>query len=285
MEGLSTVKQGKPNKKRAGCLIRRLSERSLFAGITLTLLLAMSVTNGFCDEGQWSSKATDVTFSISTMKNRSERNVAIPSPDGRKRVIVGEYKLDVENDREPMTTQGTDDFGVEAIAELSWSPDSAAFFLTQNDGGLVGTYDVVVYKLHDPHVLRIEVSNKVRKDFMKRYNCDVWGDNQGNETPNIAGVAWLKGSAELLLVAEVPPHSSCPEMGKFMGYAVSIPSGNIVARYSAREVKNRWGGSLGPRHSRDEQYDTTNDKLSPWPKNPNNGKARKLPPSPNPQIP
>jgi hypothetical protein len=152
------------------------------------------------------------------------------------------------------------------LAEVGWASDSCAFFITQSDGGAVGTWNTDAYLLTPLGLRKVAVSDGVRKDFMKRYNCDVWGDQRGNEIPNIAGLKWLKGSRELLLVAEVPPHSSCPEMGKFMGYVVSVPSTKIVTRYSAREVKNRWGQSLGPRHNKDEEYDSEKNRLQPWPK-------------------
>jgi hypothetical protein len=51
----------------------------------------------------------------------------------------------------------------------------------------------------------------------------------------------------LLLAVEIPEAKTCEPSGKFVGYAVRVPSGEIMKRYSDDEVRARWGDSLGKR--------------------------------------
>jgi hypothetical protein len=136
---------------------------------------------------------------------------------------------------------GIEDAGVNTLAELQWSPDSTAFFITESSGGVVGDWHVIVY-LHDGRrVRRVDVSKTVLQSFQKHYRC------QEPEVPNVGAVTWLHGAKHLLLVAEVPPHSSCLEMGKIRGYIVDIPTGRIRQEYSEKKLRAHWGVYLGRR--------------------------------------
>jgi len=138
---------------------------------------------------------------------------------------------------------GIEKEGVAKLAELRWSADSAAFFVTQSYGGEVGEWLVWVYRIQGDRVQRTSVTQEVAREFKKHYRC------REPEEPNIGAVKWLEGSNKLLLVAEVPPHSSCPEMGKVKGYVVEVPGGRIVQEFGDRELSLRWGRELGRRLS------------------------------------
>jgi len=128
--------------------------------------------------------------------------------------------------------------GVEfsSLSELLWSEDSSAFTVTSSDGGWVGGWSVEVFLIKYSQIERVDVSSQAKKDVMRRYQCD----EPQNEEPNLVAVAWREGSSQLLLVAQVPPHSSCREMGKLFGYIVSVPSGKIVERFSEARLRNEW---------------------------------------------
>jgi hypothetical protein len=237
-------------------------KRFLFLFAWANVIFLCSSTHGRCDDGLWSSQATRLDFSEGTVDSPGVRHIVVTSPDGRKRLVVKDDEIRVEGtDVRPASGISVE---VYPLAEAQWAPDSRAFFITQSDGGEVGGWDTVVYRVTPSGIKKILITSRVRVDFMKRYNCDVRGEHDGNEIPNIAAISWLRGSNDVLLIAEVPPHSSCPEMGKFMGYRVLIGSGKILGRYSAEEVKTRWGGFLGPRHGADEMYGTEKKRLRPW---------------------
>ena len=186
--------------------------------------------------GYWSRHATSLSY---TDNGARRRHVEVASPDRRKTIIVTGPSLRVDADGRQLP--GIENLGVNTLAEAMWSPDSSAFVLTESDGGLVGGWFISVYSLENGRLISRSVTNQVVKRFQKLYPCPK------NEAPNIGAVAWLRGSTRLLVVAEVPPHSSCPDMGKVQGYIVEVSSGNVVQQLSASELKQQWRDSLGGR--------------------------------------
>jgi hypothetical protein len=136
---------------------------------------------------------------------------------------------------------GLEGVGLYRPAELIWSPDSTVFAVTQTDGGAVGTWFVTLFLVEKGRVRHMIVAKEVVTHAHKRFTCVE------PQPPNVAAVTWVNGSRHLLLVAEVPPHSNCHEMGRTFGYLVSVPTGRIVREISARELEERWGKSLGER--------------------------------------
>ena len=198
------------------------------------------------EPGLWSTEATGLFYEIGTIDKPGTRRLVIASPNNKFRVIVRDAGFYIEGNGNRLS--GPEDEGIYPLAEMAWCPDSRAFFLTQSDGGNVGGWFLNVYLMSDKYVKLIDITQQVKKDFMTRYKCVVPEDPTANEEPNIAAIKWFNDSKELLLLAEVPPHSSCPEMGKLMGYVVSVPSGNILSRYEEQHLRARWGRFLGERH-------------------------------------
>jgi hypothetical protein len=185
--------------------------------------------------GVWSKEATSLRYPWET------RKLEITAPDGRKIALIDGVRLHVVIDGRPLP--GTVHEGVGTLAELAWSPSSDAFFITESDGGSIGRWDTRVYLIKDGKVRGIHLTQEVVREFKKQYSCVE------PEEPNIGAVQWM-GSDMLLLAAEVPPHSSCPEMGKIRGYVVSVPKGRILQRLGEEELRARWGRYLGARFAK-----------------------------------
>ncbi len=203
----------------------------VFFLIPWTLFCANDINAAERDaDGDWSGEAISIN---------SLEKIEIPSPDRKKIVVVDGVNLDVIVDGRRL--QGLEEKGVMQPAELVWSPDSVAFFITETDGGWVGTWHAMVYIIKNGYIHYYNVTQEVIKQFKKQYKC------MDPEEPNVGAVTWLKGSKNLLLVAEVPPHSTCPEMGKIRGYIVEIPTGKVIKEFSKKELQARWGKNLGQR--------------------------------------
>jgi hypothetical protein len=183
--------------------------------------------------GLWATEAIDLSYT------QEIRRIEMPSPDNGKIAIVENEGLRVMSSGRLLA--GTEHEGVYSLAELVWAPDSTAFFITLSDGGIVGTWETRVYLIEKEKVRRVNVTQVVASRFQKQYKC------LEPEEPNIAGIKWLDGARKLLLVAEVPPHSSCPEMGKVAGYIVAIPNGKIIQEFGKKKLKADWSQYLGPR--------------------------------------
>jgi hypothetical protein len=207
-----------------------------FLLLFVTLFSQLFTGEGFAaQESEWSQEAALLSY------EKGIRHIEIFSPDRRKIAIVDGVKLTVM--KEEKCIPGIEDVGVSMLAELLWSPKSTAFSITESYGGAVGDWHVTVYEIKDGHVHILNVANEVVKSFKKHYRC------KDPEDPNVGAVKWLNGGKLLLLAAEVPPHSSCPEMGKLRGYIVEIPTGRIVREFDERKLRADWGHYLGRRLS------------------------------------
>lgn len=183
--------------------------------------------------GEWSKEATPLLYTGGT------RRLQIRAPDPRKTAIIEGVRFYVAMDGRRLP--GTEDKGVSTLAELAWSPDSRAFFVTESYGGAVGDWHVFVYIIEKARVRSIYVTEEVVRRFKRHYAC------YEPEEPNVGAIKWVTDSKQLLLVAEVPPHSSCPEMGKVRGYLVSVPAGAIIKEFTERQLRHRWTRYLGDR--------------------------------------
>jgi len=62
---------------------------------------------------------------------------------------------------------------------------------------------------------------------------------------NVSGLAWVNGSAAIVVMAEVPCSSSYGGiMCQVQGYQLEVPGGTISTRMTARELKARWQRSM-----------------------------------------
>lgn len=133
-----------------------------------------------------------------------------------------------------------------SLMEVIWSPDSRSFAINTSDGGAVGSWIVNVYTLSasgKPEALIID--SEIGRIVETLPKCDE------KEDANVGIAAWLSGGNEFLLVVEVPPHSSCRNMGALRGFRVSTVSGKIKERLSEEALRQSLGSTLGCRFSED----------------------------------
>src|SRR3954465_210416 len=121
--------------------------------------------------------------------------LSIRSPDRRSLVTVG---LDREERMYIAVAGALGRLKRHIVAgpnhELSWAPDSGAFFLTINDGGIVGDYFLYVVARVRGRLAMIDLNPLIERGFGRPVRCF---DNEG---PNIAGIGW-RGSSRRLIAA------------------------------------------------------------------------------------
>ena len=195
-----------------------------------------------CSPGRWSKDAVDLS-SRSVKAPYESRDLRVRAPDPKRVawVVKDHWWIEMPEGKLSARPKGA---GVLYPAEIAWSKDSQALFITQSVGFSTG-YETQVYQIEGGRLISLERLNTVvRRDFDRRHKC-VEGDI-GN-APNVAGLKWLENSDRLLIVAEVPPVGICKDAGYFGGYEISISSGHIVRRFSPKELEDRWGDTLGDR--------------------------------------
>lgn len=154
-------------------------------------------------------------------------------------------------------------FGSYVEAEVAWSPDSKAFFVTYSDGGAVGGFHVLVYRVDDSGVHKSEPVPPRTKLF--RPDC-ITGDYA-----NVGAIQWGEDSGSLIIAVEVPPHSGCVNMGTFSAFKVSLPDGKVLKQYGQLEAKRVFAKTLGVelQHA-DDNCVKNPGTCSPWAEAPPN---------------
>lgn len=123
--------------------------------------------------------------------------------------------------------------------EVVWKPDSSAFAINASDGGAVGTWETFVFNIdRDGKTTQVPLAAIILEANSGFTQCTP------AEEPNIAVVGWHRES--LFIMAEVPPHSSCMNMGSLRGYEITN-EGKIISELSGLEVRKQWRKKLGCR--------------------------------------
>ncbi len=175
------------------------------------MFLLLSVT-------PWSQTRHDdrSMFSHGAVSIWSSGDVTIPSPDGRKEIVVKPPEWpDAEETHTVLVRAAGHAYrtriGALVNAEAAWSPDSTAFFVTYSDGGMVGTYHVMVVYVTNSGLRVVEPVPNGRRLF--KPTCF------DPEVPNVGAIGWVGQDSDRLAIAvQVPPHSSCASMGTFKAF-------------------------------------------------------------------
>lgn len=139
------------------------------------------------------------------------------------------------------------DYEYQGGDEVLWSPDSKAFFVNGNENGY--TNYMLLYHLDAsgwrPHEMDAQVQRDMVKSFppckaFKHFDKDCLSTEK-DPGFNVAGIAWSKSGLSLIVMAEVPCSSYYGGiMCQVQGYEIGVPSGAIIRRMTARELKARW---------------------------------------------
>jgi hypothetical protein len=187
-------------------------------------------------KGTFSSIAT--SFSNAYVNHLT---ITVPSPDGRSRIVAYAEREAFILDVEGWIGSSKVRIPYGPNTEVLWSPDSNAFLVTENSGGLMGSYLLTVVGRMNGHLTIRHLTKLVARKFGHSVRCFE------PEVPNVAGLTWLGSSRELLAVAEILPHSNCDSMATFIAYSVDPWRSRVLKTYTQLEAKERFGSLMGPR--------------------------------------
>jgi hypothetical protein len=167
----------------------------------------------------------------------------LQSPDGQKLLTMERLGETGDNEGSIRFTVAVRDgrFSAELPgfnAEVSWSPDSSAFAVTETEGGGGIGYDAYIFRISERGLQEMNVSSLAAKAFGSPVKCEV------SVAPNVGFVSWLD-SHRVLVAAEIVPVSICPCGGMFAAYEIQLPDAVIIRRYSQAEAKRRFWSLLG----------------------------------------
>jgi hypothetical protein len=234
----------------------------------------------FASEPTWAKKAVafpEQCTDYGESRYQDCKPIRILSPDSRssievfyRPVTIADHRILQASLRLTTPTQGTREAalpeGFQKI-DLLWSPDSNAFFVNGGNGGAYWGFWVYVYLADDPTNPR-DVTEEAQLDMLKEFPpCKAAYPNAGDavgckkisrpdeetcvqeeaeSSPeyNMTGIDWVNGSV-VLVMAEIPCSTSYGAiMCQVMGYELQVPTGQILKRVDARQMKLRWQKSM-----------------------------------------
>lgn len=212
----------------------------LALSVLLTCRAAPGLPQQVLNGPSYSQQATAIWANI-WIKNEPVGTIRIPSPDGTK-TVTAVYNL--KNDLILLTVAaGTKQFKAKVQgsvgSELTWSPDSKAFFLTYSDAGLGGEYFTLVFYVSEQGLRKVNPSLVVKRAFGYPV-C-----SHGPTNANVVGVAWLEGSHRILIAAQVPPLTICDGYNTFKAFELTLPSALVVKSYGQIAAKQSFWSYLG----------------------------------------
>jgi hypothetical protein len=203
----------------------------LAVGLPLAVGLAATAAEA---KGIYGSHAVDLWGQVA-----GGGRTTVASPDGRSKVVV-EYDDDRGLTIRTEGAMGKQSFSTDAYvaSELTWAPDSTAFFITGSDGGAVGDFHLLIVDRFGGRLALKDASKAIYAAFGHPVKCDV------PETPNVGGIKWLPGH-RVLVAAEILPHSICDSMGTFKAYELDPATMTVGRAYGQLEAKRLFGPDLG----------------------------------------
>jgi len=133
--------------------------------------------------------------------------------------------------------------------ELLWAPNSNSFFVNGGTSAYAGFF-VSVYLIEPSTGVRKEtITGAAQKDMVSSFPpCKAWNRDENicgriadDPEYNMSALAWTDDSSAVYVFAEVPCSSTYGGiMCQVLGYELSVPTGRILKRLSARATKEQW---------------------------------------------
>jgi len=209
--------------------------RHMLAGrhviLTASALLCVQIANA---QGIWSK-----TGGIPSVEAAAGQNVF--SPNAKRFVRATREGLRLGNSTDG-SLQPLPTAAFPPLWEVVWAPDSKRVAVNFSDGGAVGTWDADIFEIDSAgHLMVFRLSERVRNAAKSFPICE------SPEDVNVALVGWSARGDAALLVAEVPPHSSCKNMGALRGFMVSLTSKKILEVMPESLLRRKWAKVIGER--------------------------------------
>jgi len=230
------------------------------APAVLTMLVLVLSPRSTANKPVWARKGTAFYPSCRRPFNHCGP-LRILSPDRRSAVEIT-YSVDadypdLETATLRVTTLGRNRGEVNPVAsvedEITWSPDSKAFFIDGNENAY-GDDHVAVYTLDDPKLGPDRITGAVEQDMVRSFPpceaadpIDICTELAAKPEGfiGVVGVDWVGDSSRMIVMGEIPCSSSMGGiMCQVLGYEIEVPSGRILRRMEPKEFARRWQHSM-----------------------------------------
>ena len=238
---------------------RRLAVATLFAVIAIFLPYSPILA---ADQPVWAKHAVPI----------GGCDIKVPSPNHKllAEVICRNKAKEGDIDRFLRVTDGAgrkydlifednldSDLGHKRGEELLWSPNSNEFLINGGETAISGFF-VDVYQIGPKEVEKFDVTEAAQKDMVRSFppcKATILDERECHEIKNdpdynMSAVAWVPEKSAIIVMAEIPCSSSYGGiMCQVLGYEIQVPSGKILQRLTAKELKEKWQHDIGWRMS------------------------------------
>jgi hypothetical protein len=195
---------------------------------TLVLILLFPAL-GIAAESTSSNSCRAEVFVPQSLKGRP----SVGSPDRQFRAVLGDYRESKDSESGVLRVfHGKNLLGRFELQELSagvfvkWSPDSHAFYVIWSNGGMIGGYEVRVFRVSSNEVREMFPIKIAEHEFRSKHDCETRG-------VNFFAIQWMGASERLKIAIQVYPTSDCGKQSGFTrGYVVRLDDGAILDRFS-----------------------------------------------------
>ena len=180
-------------------------------------------------DADWGPHAAPGSQGVSELPETGAKWIYAPDRSSSIKVMPESIALVAPNVSE---TDLSNFIGSMNLTEFKYSDDSTAVFINSSLGGLVGDWHTHIYRFRNGKAWEFDIVKVLRASGLpKSADCE----------PNIYSIAWLRQSSQLLVLAEIPPSSSCGvNMGLSRGYVVDIDHHRVIESYSAKQYVKKF---------------------------------------------
>ena len=210
----------------------------------------------------WSKKGVSFRGWCDADDQKECKPLRIASPDGKSAVVLSYHPLpddpDIVSASLRVTTLERDRGDVQPVAtvddEITWSPDSKAFFINGNENA--NGWDLLaVHMLDSPDLGPGYIAREVKQDTFRSLppcqadpptadDCSELG-TEPFDYLGVVGLDWIGDSSRMVIMTEIPCSSRFGGITcQILGYEIEIPSGKILRRMEPREFAKRWRHSM-----------------------------------------
>lgn len=181
-------------------------------------------------DADWGPFAAPGSQGVSSLPETGAKWIYAPDRSSSIKVMPESIALVAPNGTE---TDLSNFIGLMNLTEFKYSDDSKAVFMNSSLGGYTGDWHTHIYRFRNGKAHEFDIVKVLRTSGLPKSNSDC--------EPNIYSIAWLRQSSQLLVLAEIPPSSSCGvNMGLSRGYVVDLDHHRVIESYSAKQYVRKF---------------------------------------------
>ena len=202
----------------------------VIATLELANAQAQTQTQAPAADGEWGSFAAPGSQGVSDLPETGIKRLYAPNQSSFIKITPESVSLVAPNGSQ---TDLSNFIGSMNLTEFKYTDDSTAVFVNSSLGGFTGDWHTHIYRFKNGKAQEFDILKVLKASGLPKSSEDC--------DPNIYSIAWLHENSQLLVLAEIPPSSSCGvNMGLSRGYVVDLDHHRVIETYSAKQYVKKF---------------------------------------------